>query len=147
MQTHLRESTFLWSLNRKGTVDQTEEMLIKADMAIPAACCWLGAILPIMQICFHFNLQLPLLLALSSYQPFFNCYKRISISANKRNKEKLFHGIKKSFCYRQIFITGGSIIAGMKKTFIYEPIQWKENYQTNGPMTDRQGDIYTNFFL
>ena len=39
-------------------------------------------------------------------------YRRISIIANIENKEKPFKGLKNSFCYRRISLTGGSVIAG-----------------------------------
>ena len=42
----------------------------------------------------------------------FICYRRISVIANIEIKEKLRNGLKKSFCYRRISITGGSVRAG-----------------------------------
>ena len=38
----------------------------------------------------------------------FILYRRISVIANIENREKLF---KNGFCYRQISVTGGSVIA------------------------------------
>ena len=36
------------------------------------------------------------------------CYRRISVIANVRIKEKLFKGLENRFCFKRISITGGS---------------------------------------
>ena len=41
----------------------------------------------------------------------FICYWRISVIANIENKGKPIKGLKNSFCYRRISVTGGSVIA------------------------------------
>ena len=47
----------------------------------------------------------------------FICYRQISVIANIEIKEKLFNGLKDSFCYRQISITGRSVRAGFNCIF------------------------------
>ena len=52
-----------------------------------------------------------------------NYYRRISVIANVEIKAKLFKGIKKSFCYRRISITGLSVRAGFNYTYLIELYQ------------------------
>ena len=49
----------------------------------------------------------------------FISFRRISVIVNVANKEKLFNGLKHSFCYRQISVTGGAVIAGFNCMYVF----------------------------
>ena len=62
----------------------------------------------------HYIMVVQLTPALTDFKgpTIYICYRRITVIANIEIKEKLFKGLKNSFCYRRISIPGGPVRVG-----------------------------------